>query len=717
MQASAPKAADVAYRRDIDGLRAIAILLVVLFHYEVPLFAAGYVGVDIFFVISGFLITGILRHSIETRRFRYRDFYLRRARRLIPALFCVVIVTTLVACLILTPYELKIYALTAAATLTGVSNIAFLAFTDYFSPKAVRQLLLMGWSLSVEMQFYLVIPPVILFGLRRGGDGLRRIVLVATLSSFAATVLTVHYRPVTAFYLMPFRLWEIGTGALIALGWSFGGLVRRRAALLPAAALLLGLALFLPPSQPVLVRQVLAVAAAGLIVMPGVSGMGQELFASAPMVGLGRVSYSWYLWHWPPVAVVHILGIEVGAAVRGGLILGTLLIAVATYHFIEIPFRRGGGERGIAGRRYVVLWGAGMGPLFLIFVSGGMARWAAASVRQVDADVRSAVGNDCLVAYGATAPRSMRACLPSGTGAAIAVIGDSHANALVAGIADMASARSLSLYQMTKSSCQPILGYDHFLANHPTHSAECAAFLAEALAIVRTHPQIRTVILAGYWSSLLEASADGREDIATRRLALEAGLGRMIDTLKRLGRTVIVVQDIPRFSADPHSMALNDLMPVRTSLARVLGEREREVRQDRMPWQAVMPDRAREAVARQVAQRTGVMLFDPVPPLCDPSGCLFRDGKRRVFYADMHHLSTAGAIYTARRLAGVQSAFEIPRSEEGRRRRRVPSEMAMQYSDRTRIGQVACGASICPASLVDTSSAMTIAASAFWIGR
>ncbi len=716
MQASAPKAADVAYRRDIDGLRAIAILLVVLFHYEVPLFAAGYVGVDIFFVISGFLITGILRHSIETGRFRYRDFYLRRARRLIPALFCVVIVTTLVACLILTPYELKIHALTAAATLTGVSNIAFLAFTDYFSPKAVRQLLLMGWSLSVEMQFYLVIPPFILFGLRRGGDGLRRIVLVATLLSFAATALTVHYRPVTAFYLMPFRLWEIGTGSLIALGWSFGRLIRRRAALFPTAALLLGLALFLPPSQPVLVRQVLAVAAAGLIVMPGASGLGQGLLASAPMVGLGRVSYSWYLWHWPPVAVVHILGIEVGAAVRGGLILGTLLIAVATYHFVEIPFRRGGGERVIAARRYVVLWGAGIGSLFLIFVSGGMARWAAASVRQVDADVRSAIGNDCLVAYGATAPRSMRACLPSGTGAAIALIGDSHANALVAGIEDMASARSLSLYQMTKSSCQPILGYDHFLANHPTHSAECAAFLAEALAIVRTHPRIRTVILAGYWSSLLDASADGGEDMARRRLALEAGLGRMIDTLKRLGRTVIVVQDIPRFSADPHSMALNDLMPVRTSLARVLGEREREVRQDRMPWQAVMPDHAREAIARQVAQRPGVMLFDPVPPLCDPSGCLFRDGKRRVFYADMHHLSTAGAIYTARRLAGVQSAFEIPRSE-GRRRRRVPSEMAMQYSDRTRIGQVACGASICPASLVDTSSAMTIAASAFWIGR
>ncbi|WP_267432681.1 acyltransferase family protein [Sphingomonas sp. GM_Shp_1] len=706
----------MAYRRDIDGLRAIAILLVVLFHYEVPLFAAGYVGVDIFFVISGFLITGILRHSIETGRFRYRDFYLRRARRLIPALFCVVIVTTLVACLILTPYELKIHALTAAATLTGVSNIAFLAFTDYFSPKAVRQLLLMGWSLSVEMQFYLVIPPFILFGLRRGGDGLRRIVLVATLLSFAATALTVHYRPVTAFYLMPFRLWEIGTGSLIALGWSFGRLIRRRAALFPTAALLLGLALFLPPSQPVLVRQVLAVAAAGLIVMPGASGLGQGLLASAPMVGLGRVSYSWYLWHWPPVAVVHILGIEVGAAVRGGLILGTLLIAVATYHFVEIPFRRGGGERVIAARRYVVLWGAGIGSLFLIFVSGGMARWAAASVRQVDADVRSAIGNDCLVAYGATAPRSMRACLPSGTGAAIALIGDSHANALVAGIEDMASARSLSLYQMTKSSCQPILGYDHFLANHPTHSAECAAFLAEALAIVRTHPRIRTVILAGYWSSLLDASADGGEDMARRRLALEAGLGRMIDTLKRLGRTVIVVQDIPRFSADPHSMALNDLMPVRTSLARVLGEREREVRQDRMPWQAVMPDHAREAIARQVAQRPGVMLFDPVPPLCDPSGCLFRDGKRRVFYADMHHLSTAGAIYTARRLAGVQSAFEIPRSE-GRRRRRVPSEMAMQYSDRTRIGQVACGASICPASLVDTSSAMTIAASAFWIGR
>jgi peptidoglycan/LPS O-acetylase OafA/YrhL len=694
MEAVAPKAIDTAYRRDLDGLRAIAILLVVLFHYEAPSFSAGYVGVDIFFVISGFLITDILFRSAQAGRFRYRDFYIRRACRLLPALFCVVIFTTLVAYVISTPYELKIYAITAIATLTGVSNVVFVVFTDYFSPKAVRQLLLMGWSLSVELQFYLVLPPLILIGVRRGGHWLRAAMLAAVVLSFGLAALIQLYRPAAAYYLMPFRFWEIGVGGLIALrsahpSPSFAHQLTRQHRMV-AATVLLALALFLPEGQPVLLRQVMAVAAAAMIVMPGVSGAAPGILGAPPLVGLGRISYSWYLWHWPPVAALHMLGIDASPVVRAALMIGTLIVAVASYYAIELPFqhRRTGG--GISVRRYAPLWGGGVAALFLLVISGGVTRWASLPVRQLDADVRGALDNNCLVAYGASSPRSTKACLPSGRGSAVALVGDSHANAMAAGIAGLAADHSLALYQMTKSACQPILGYDHFLVNHPTHAAECAAFLTKALLIIRTQPRIRVVILAGYWSSMLEtppvgAMGSGSSDgvsVAERRMTLASGLDRMITALRRMGRTVIVMQDVPRFSVNPYSAALNDLMPVRTALADRFATWPNRTRQDRLPWSAVVSDPARPAVADVAAGRSGVLLFDPVPSLCDRLGCKFRAGQRHVFYADTHHLSKAGAIYTARRFAEVQAAFDIPSprgaTELALRTRRVPSEIAMQ---------------------------------------
>ncbi|WP_428970303.1 acyltransferase family protein [Sphingomonas sp. Xoc002] len=231
-----------AYRRDVDGLRAIAIVSVVLFHYGISLFANGFLGVDIFFVISGYLITSIIYREMIRGEFTYAKFYSRRFRRILPALIAAVAVTTVVAWSLLPPYDLKRYAITAIGALSGLSNFAFFSFVDYFSPKADRQLLLMTWSLGVEEQFYILFPPAMAFLIGWRKKLLLPIMAGITIASLLLAIVANHYRPEAAFYLIPFRAWELGVGALLAQAGANGigqSLSRRVQEGLAAGAILL----------------------------------------------------------------------------------------------------------------------------------------------------------------------------------------------------------------------------------------------------------------------------------------------------------------------------------------------------------------------------------------------------------------------------------------------------------------------------------------------
>ena len=204
------------YRTDIDGLRAIAVLPVVAFHAQIPLVSGGFVGVDVFFVISGYLISSIILSDVESGRFSIASFYERRIRRIFPALIAMLLVTSALACAFLLPAELEAYAKSLAAAMFSVSNFYFWSGSGYFGSAADQQPLLHTWSLAVEEQFYLLFP-LLVTSIRRVLPGrLRTAIVAVTVASFALSEAEVLFAPIRAFYFPEARAWELLLGTLLA---------------------------------------------------------------------------------------------------------------------------------------------------------------------------------------------------------------------------------------------------------------------------------------------------------------------------------------------------------------------------------------------------------------------------------------------------------------------------------------------------------------------
>jgi peptidoglycan/LPS O-acetylase OafA/YrhL len=354
---------NAGFRPDLQGLRAVAILLVVLAHAGVPGFAGGFVGVDVFFVLSGYLITGLLLRELEqTGRIRLLDFYARRLKRLLPAMIVMVAGTVGLAFWLLAPFEASAQLASSPYAITWTSNLYFLFSTfDYFDELASRDLFLHSWSLGVEEQFYLVWPLLLLVLISAGPArrGLVRspIVLLSLVgvASLAFSLYLSSRWPHAAFYSMPARMWQFCLGAIVYVAFapSAAGAKRgtRRSgrpvswmALVSGIALIAGSAVGLHPNlvYPGLwallpsIGTVLVIAAGY-----GLSAGHAGPLAHRSMVWLGDRSYSWYLWHWPILVLGYSVGFENDRLAVAGLVLFSLLAAMLSYRFVELPFWKG----------------------------------------------------------------------------------------------------------------------------------------------------------------------------------------------------------------------------------------------------------------------------------------------------------------------------------------------------------------------------------------
>ena len=360
------------FRPDIEGLRAVAIGGVLLFHAGIPHMGGGFIGVDVFFVISGFLITGLLLREIgSSGRIDLRGFYARRARRLLPAALVVIAVTVVASYFILTSIDFPDTAVDGAAAALYVSNYRFaLSATDYFAQGAPPSPLLHYWSLGVEEQFYLFWPVLILIGAKL--LGIRRLwwlLGTVALGSFALSLWITNVEAPWAFYSLPTRAWQLALGGLIALdvlylprrfGWRAATVVGTA-----GLALIVGGVLLIDDSVPFPGFAALVPAAgAALLIVSGerAGALPARVLATRPMRWVGRISYSLYLWHWP----ILILGPQLlhrhGLGTRIALACGAFVVAELSTRFIEAPFRFGvmarlasGRTLGIAGATSVVV--------------------------------------------------------------------------------------------------------------------------------------------------------------------------------------------------------------------------------------------------------------------------------------------------------------------------------------------------------------------------
>jgi peptidoglycan/LPS O-acetylase OafA/YrhL len=335
------------YRREIDGLRALAVIPVILFHAGFEVFSGGYVGVDVFFVISGYLIASIVMTEMSAERFSLARFYERRARRILPALLLVVAVCIPAAYALLLPSEMKEFGQSLVATMTFSSNILFWSQTGYFEGAAEMKPLLHTWSLAVEEQFYLFFPLFMMLAWRWGRAWLTALLILVAIASLALAQWGALHKPIAAFFLLPTRAWELIIGVLVALHLSRPGqkevplAVRNGASLLGAGLLLFAIFGFDQRTPfPGLYALVPTVGTALIIVYCAPQTWVGKVLCSSAFVGVGLISYSAYLWHQPLFAFAKHAGLPSHhTALYGGLSLLALALAYGSWRFVETPIR------------------------------------------------------------------------------------------------------------------------------------------------------------------------------------------------------------------------------------------------------------------------------------------------------------------------------------------------------------------------------------------
>lgn len=388
------------YRPEIDGLRAIAVAAVILFHAGFALFSGGFVGVDVFFVISGFLITSIIVEDLKTGRFSLLRFYERRARRILPALFTVMAACVPFAYMLLSPDDLKDFAQSLAAICLFASNVLFWSESGYFDTQAELKPLLHTWSLAVEEQFYVVFPLLLLAAWRLGRGVLLALIGAIAVASLFTSVDEVRNFPSAAFYLLPSRSWQLLVGALASFfadRWQAAD-VRPPAVRLAGEAVgwggmaMIVLALFLFDERTPFPGLNAALPTLGTtLVLLGASDRTSvgRMLAWRPLVGLGLISYSAYLWHQPLFAFTkHALLAELPTDLAIVLCAVTIVLACLSWRYIEQPFR----DRSLISRGAVfALSAAGMAAFVgLGFIGHRMSdRITQIRLRSVDPALRS----------------------------------------------------------------------------------------------------------------------------------------------------------------------------------------------------------------------------------------------------------------------------------------------------------------------------------------
>jgi peptidoglycan/LPS O-acetylase OafA/YrhL len=680
-------AGDADYRPDIDGLRAVAVLAVVGYHAGAELLQGGFVGVDVFFVISGFLITRLILRDLDRDRFSLVDFWGRRVRRILPALVTVVAASWLAMHLMVpVPAYYTAFLDSVLAQAVFVSNLHFMAETGYFADPAETAPLLHLWSLAVEEQFYLLYPLVVAATLGAAGLVTRRrqvrpalalAVAAIALASFGYGVWLVDLRPgagfvvpgvaaqpwsdvanaTAGFFLLPARAWELAVGAVLALApWR---LARRwQAELLGLTGLALVAAAVFGLSQEggfPGVKAVLPVVGAACLIAANRDHRTAafRLLAFGPVVWIGLLSYALYLWHWPVFVIARLYNPDATGGDEMLLFAGLSLgLAWLTFRFVETPIRRrlalarprrlwAGAAASLAGM--ALLGGAGAPlaeapgrpapipqPLAEAAEDHGP-RWAPCFKARTREDYRRQ--GPCILSAGRATASPGADPDPPG----IVVWGDSHAGALLPGFDAAARAGARDGAFFARAACVPLLG----VRRDPPRPG-CAAFRQLVLDYIGRQP-VRDVVLVGRWSVNVAGRPDGRTDTLIRDAqtagpltseaalaAFERGLTRTIDALLARVERVWLIREVP---------LMYDVLDGRTDL--------RQVRS--LPAAAPLPLSAHrrrlapvDAVLDRAAARPGVRTLDPARILCAGGHCRFRSGGK-VVYRDDDHLNATGA--------------------------------------------------------------------------
>jgi peptidoglycan/LPS O-acetylase OafA/YrhL len=630
------------YRPDIDGLRALAVLPVLFFHARVAGFSGGFVGVDIFYVISGYLITSIIAKDVALGRFSFVSFYERRIRRIFPALFAVVFFSVLAAAVLFVPTDLAAFGKSLIAMTFFVSNILFKresGTAGYFDPAFESKALLHTWSLSVEEQFYLFFPTALILIVRWAKGRQSESLALAVIVSFLINIWATQFRPISAFYILIPRAWELLIGSLLAikavppLKWR---VAREIAGLVGLGLIACAVSVFTKDTPFPGFWALLPCLGAWLIIYAGEGGPAAvtTILSFKPLVFIGVISYSLYLWHWPIIVFTNYFsaGTSLSAVEQVVVIISSLVMAFISFEFIESPFR---GRGSPITRRQVFALGLTASILsgalgFMLYSHQGYpGRYNSLTRRLVLAntdrknDYQEVCANFRKEIKSITDITFCNIGLQSSKN--IMFWGDSHVQQLyplIQRIHDDGGLQDHGVLFVVSAGCPPTEHMNRIDLN----GFHCDSFTH--FAMMRAEEEDIDTVYIGFaapGNGVLCPSVEGRcvgkiSDKETRRRFLRE-LSEHIQKLKMRGKRVIVSLPFPMFGKSIPDLQARNAVLNRFGLAGV-------------PTEITLPG-LRDQVAA-VAHSTGAGIFDPRASLCPNEKCLTEVNGVSIYKDNIH---------------------------------------------------------------------------------
>lgn len=652
------------YRSEIDGLRAVAVIPVILFHAGFSWFSGGYVGVDIFFVISGYLITSILLKELSQGEFSIINFYERRARRILPALFFVMICCIPFAWVWMAPTQLKEFSQAIFAITIFLSNVLFWKRTDYFAPSAEENPLLHTWSLAVEEQFYIFFPVLLMLMWRSGASRIFFAILVLSIGSLLLSEWASRNYPAANFYLLPTRAWELGAGALCAF------IVQKKQSgpsqflsLLGFTLVVLSIVIFDDSTRFPSLYALVPVLGTMLIVLYGTRGTTiGKILSNRLLVGIGLISFSAYLWHQPLLAFARVRMLsEPPHGLMFSLSVLSLVLAFFSWKYVEQPFRKKTGS--ILSNRKAVFVFSGL--VMGVFASFGLYghirngfddRVTLPRLLELDLHAREyqqecfdfslnkleADGYFCHLGNIKESPE-------------IAVLGDSHALSFLPPLVAMAEEKEASLIFSGVSSCPPII--NTFVLRDDYRRRICNLRNGNAHKKI-IDLGVDTVVLIARWSNYTFSDIAGSfmylgskyDVVDDKKATLDVFKEKLEYTLRYYtenGLNVIVFHQPPVQEKDARSFYNYYYMILDRSFDKYLAEASISKSDHLARYRPVL-----EVLEEKVSMFSGVQSIDFSDVLCASGKCNIGTPDRS-FYLDDNHLSNYGAKAVGASYRGV----------------------------------------------------------------
>ncbi|WP_421847542.1 acyltransferase family protein [Novosphingobium sp.] len=648
-----------SYRPEIDGLRALAVAAVILYHIDAALLPGGLAGVDVFFVISGYLITGRIMADVDRGNFSFARFWLRRLRRIVPALLAVLTASSIAAVLVLPPDQFAQFGKALIAAVLPVSNF-YLRYQPggYFALDSRENPLIHMWSLAVEEQFYLLYPAALLAILRFRPRAFPFVFALGLVLSLTLAAVLMHYKPEVAFYYLPPRAWELMLGGAVTMRERRGGSpvptgpLARPAIWLSLAGLL---AAFLIPGEsdwfPWPGALLPCFSAAALIALLRPADGAARLLSSPPMVFVGLISYSLYLWHQPAFAFARAISVNaLSPAHYLAITAAVVAVSWASWRFIEQPLRR---RDQLTDRQA----GAGIAIVAAALIAAGLIIWRTDGwPDRFSARTRALMTMSVETRLRRERCQSDEEANPRCTDTAhwppkIVILGDSHGYALSEGLTPLAAQGGTGVLTLWRAGCPPILG-----RTFGKREAECTHFMDVASRRIAGLASVHKVILMARWARHLELHAfdNGEGGVEPSfnyglpalddRQAAEFGEGlvAMVERLRKAGKQVVIVGPVPEVGwSVPEYMWKTELLGHPAS-----------------PTTSYARFRARQARALKmlgdVSAKSGAPVIYPDKLFCSASTgrCLTADGPMPLYHDD-DHLSPAGARILSRHFASL----------------------------------------------------------------